>query len=429
MTVRGAGGSLGTASHGLIIDGTVLATPGSTFFVESADWTNNGTFESAGGSMIIRGSGTSNGVMTATEGGSLRIEGDWLNLGAISAVDSILNLGAAGTTLWDNDGTISAENSTVNLYADFSLNTLGMFTRSGGSVIVRGIFDNSANLVLDDDRGDWTLASGGRIAGGTVTATAGHELNISSGTLDGVTLDTPLDVAGNGAIATFINGTILNGAARLGSNGQIQVNGTGEQTLAGTGEVRLPHSGVVSWLNTNAPSWRIGTGIRVHGASALVGNTNADLTNEGTIETSQGGNPFNIQAAVGTNAGQMTADQTELKLIGSWSNTGNLLVHSGRTILVPTTLDLEPTGTVDVQIASLASVGKIAVTGQATLGGSLIATFVNGFEPAIGDTFRVVNYGSMTGAFDSITAINIGVGKTLQANVEASGLTLEVVSE
>jgi hypothetical protein len=35
----------------------------------------------------------------------------------------------------------------------------------------------------------------------------------------------------------------------------------------------------------------------------------------------------------------------------------------------------------------------------------------------------------MTGAFDSITAINIGVGKTLQANVEASGLTLEVVSE
>jgi hypothetical protein len=46
---------------------------------------------------------------------------------------------------------------------------------------------------------------------------------------------------------------------------------------------------------------------------------------------------------------------------------------------------------------------QISVTGAATLGGSLSVRLVNGFTPTVGQTFRIVNAASVSGAFASIS--------------------------
>ena len=106
----------------------------------------------------------------------------------------------------------------------------------GPSVTVVG----GGTLALDGTTGSWNLA-GGRIRGGTVTASNGAELvfTSSAGTLDGVTAASDLDLASNNdANVQIVDGLTLNATAWLGNAagttfGQMFFNATG--TLGGTG--------------------------------------------------------------------------------------------------------------------------------------------------------------------------------------------------
>ena len=64
-------------------------------------------------------------------------------------------------------------------------------------------------------------------------------------------------------------------------------------------------------------------------------------------------------------------------------------------------------GTYDAEIGGTAvgtGFDQINVTGAATLGGNLSVQFVNGFKPVVGQTFRVLEAASVSGAFDEISA-------------------------
>ena len=68
------------------------------------------------------------------------------------------------------------------------------------------------------------------------------------------------------------------------------------------------------------------------------------------------------------------------------------------------------------------------VSGAINLNGTLAITALNGFRPATGDTLIVMNFGSSSGAFASITGLDLGAGCSLQPILNETNLTLKAVS-
>src|SRR5262249_50835957 len=151
-----------------------------------------------------------------------------------------LNLGSDANA-WNNQGTITASGSTVNLggsatamgafsVTGSALNVVGTFTTAQVRTIYSttqvslkggGLVDNTADtLALDGGTGSWVVA-GGTLKGGTCTATGGAALVFTNagGTLDGVTTAADLDLRSNASANVHVkNGLTLQGATvRLGN--------------------------------------------------------------------------------------------------------------------------------------------------------------------------------------------------------------------
>ena len=60
-------------------------------------------------------------------------------------------------------------------------------------------------------------------------------------------------------------------------------------------------------------------------------------------------------------------------------------------------------GTLQIELASLASFDKLIVDGTATLGGSLAVSTLGGFTPVNGNSWQIIAAGGIAGLFSSIT--------------------------
>ena len=67
---------------------------------------------------------------------------------------------------------------------------------------------------------------------------------------------------------------------------------------------------------------------------------------------------------------------------------------------------------------------QLSVSGLATLDGDLDVNLVNGFAPANGATFQVLNYNPHSGQFANIVLENFPVGTHLSADYTAADLIL-----
>ncbi|MEI9898253.1 MAG: hypothetical protein WDN28_31450 [Chthoniobacter sp.] len=67
------------------------------------------------------------------------------------------------------------------------------------------------------------------------------------------------------------------------------------------------------------------------------------------------------------------------------------------------------------------------VTGKLTLGGTLELDFLNGFLPQTGDTFHLLQFGTLVGLFDQVT-IN-GLASGWQFTLAPNGSTFDLISE
>ncbi len=71
---------------------------------------------------------------------------------------------------------------------------------------------------------------------------------------------------------------------------------------------------------------------------------------------------------------------------------------------------------------------QLRVSGAATLDGTLALSLINGFNPAVGSTFIVMQYGSVVGEFALITGQSLSGGKVLVPAFNATNLTLTVAA-
>jgi hypothetical protein len=328
---------------------------------QNASVINQGTISAdvMGGTIMVNSRPFSNqGLAQALNGGTLQLVGNW-----------------------SNGGQLGANGGTLNLGGGFSEAALGVIHGTGGgTVALTGTLTNGGGiLTIDGSTGSWAL-NGGAIQGGTVLTKSGTSLVVSSGTLDGVTVNGVLDIGNsvNGGSLMITNGLVLNGTAQVGNptNGSYgAISFVGNQVLGGSGTVAFGNSGCNAVrVSNDGTTLVVGLGITVHGQSGQIGyapscwggSQNVGVINQGTISADVAGGTITVNAQPLNSQGlaQATNGGT-LQLLGNWSNPGELAATGG-TLNLGGTFSQATLGTIH------GSGGAIAISGLLTNVGGIL---------------------------------------------------------
>ncbi|HXY35854.1 MAG TPA: hypothetical protein VEI07_16590, partial [Planctomycetaceae bacterium] len=364
--------------------GIAVASQGSSEAASiSGNWLNEGVIALTGGALNLYGNWTNEGTISVDATSAI-------GLGSVIAVDP--TSAAAADYTWTNTGTIAiSDGATVYLGGVFTTNAfnanlgaLGVSADlSQDTVYLSGTMNNSAAdnpssggvLALSASTGPLYLA-GGEIYQGSITS-SGDELiaTSSGGTLDGVTLDSALDMTQfAGVTVTVVDGMTLNGTIELGGTSGSSntanlyfgnVDDNTRQTIGGTGTIQFGQNNSADDLENNSNSaLTFGPDLTIQGGlnSNILGNGPIDVL--GSIDDTLGGGQLIISAPDWTNQGAITVNDgagltlegeawvnngtivatgATLILNGNWTNTGSISVDSASTLGLGSAIGVDPT--------------------------------------------------------------------------------------
>ena len=312
ILVSGSGVIRGQSSGASIVNrGTITAGNGQRLTLGSA---------TAGTAFVNRGSITANDTVLTTTG--------LVNEGSVTTVGGEARFGG----IWSNAGQITTDGTNVYFGSaagqSITQASIGNFQRSGGTVNLEGVLDNSGgHLQLNATTGDWYLSLGGQIIGGSIETIDGAQLIPAGGTLDGVTLESDLSIGANSL--TIRNGLVLDGVTlRVGSDGNDGVpagSGTlifdGDQTLSGTGQIIFPdaQSGTIQ-TRGNLSTFILPASIPISGGRGTIraGANNQTIINQTEITTT------NSLTLGNANTSRLFLNQGTITGVGSTVSTYNL---------------------------------------------------------------------------------------------------------
>ena len=427
--------------------GTVTSSAGSVVKVA-----NGATLEFGGTATLASGSTLkTDGKVLTTAGANLAVNGGLQSLtGALtSATASLTATGGVATYGASNAFTLS--NVIINGgQANFTSTALTTEALTFSSGTLGG---SGPGLVLDTNQsGTW---SGGTLAG---------PLSVSSGAT--LALNGGAKVWGAGGALTN-NGTVTWSAGNIDIQGAGTVTNNGLFDLTGgvvLGDLTGFNNGlapVVTFANTSTGTLRSTSAVApVVGSNANPGSQNfVNITNDGVIDVQGGGLRLNVNTGGGSGGGTVTSSSGSLikvasgaiaEIGGSFTLGGGLDLANGATVqghgafVISNGGILRGLGTVDVGSGTLQNNGTIApgtlavstgtlnvlgnytqgaggalaidlagtalgqfdvlaVSGTATLAGTLTAGLINGFQPTAGSQFAILQAASRNGDFTSKT--------------------------
>ena len=286
--------------------------------------------------------------------------------------------------------------TTATIGADQTIQGAGQIGSSGATIINNGIID--ANIA------EKSIELFGSFTGGAgmYRASAG-ELNLRSSILTDITLDT----SGTGSIGAFTGNPILTNVTNLGTltipvtrfislngpltnNGIIDINPTGsngttqlffavDSTIDGTGIINLggtfsPSAAQIS-MNSGTTA-TIGADQTIQGAGQI-GSSGATIALEGSIHPS----------------GPSSFGQLDMVGITNLSSSTELAVDIG--------------GLLDGEFDRL----TVSSSNPITLDGTLTVTLEDGYTPAFGDRWSLIDGGTQTGFFHTVNIVDAPVGQ------------------
>ena len=356
------GNGLGVVSN----SGTISASSGDAVSLYSGgSLTNNATGELLGGytGVYAGGSGaqiTNAGLITGPDFGVYLMGASSVsNSGTIAGgIDGMMDLGAGGQI--SNSGLIHGGQMGVRLAANGAVENSGII--SGGSIGVK----LGVNGTLADE-------ASGRIAGGviSVVAAAGDALQ-NAGTISG-----PTGIAAAGGISLTNTGVI---ASTVAGGNAISLSGGASTVILGTGaeiegniaanntasQIELTGSGT---LDSNLIGFGAGSAVAVAQGAVWAGSGQwqvARLVNDGVFTPGAIGTPLSL--------------------------TGNFVQNADGTLRV---------------LVSPGGISPFAITGTASLGGTLRYVLAPGTYQPASDTFLTAT-GGVNGSFAQITASGTG---------------------
>ncbi|MEA3211935.1 MAG: hypothetical protein QOE70_4992, partial [Chthoniobacter sp.] len=401
-----------TGTGGISLTGTGSATAANSL-------NNYGVFITRGSGVTINGGG--NISILATAG----VDSNAFGAGAGGL--GIARLGFDGTNVFSGNISITvAEFGTTDSLG------LGIVTvaSTGGALTIQPLSPattigvGGGAGVLDVSAGDFgTLSDGfGSITIGRSNGTGA--INVGPITFsDPVTLRNPGAGAGgiafNGAVTANEGlvatsaGTVTVGATlTAGGASAIQLTGqdvTGSGDIATGGGLTVSNTGIGSTLSgvisgSAAPLTKLGAGtLTLAGANTYTGTT---TINAGTLlvtgSLADGAAATDVTVAAGATLGGTgtiggAVNNSGTVQPGGVAAAGTLTIAGGYTQVAGGTLAIELGGTAGAQFDHL------SVGGTATLGGSLNATLINGFNPPFGSQFAVLTASPRTGTFSTVS--------------------------
>jgi hypothetical protein len=367
--------------------------------------------------------------------------------------------------IFNNTGTVEVDSGTLSIQGGGSTNNGNFAFSNGGTLQIASTFNVNGSEVL---RGSGTLeVPTGSISGNSQTAAldVGNGVTVL---LDGGSVtanNSPLSIGGQGSFL-WTSGSIY-GWQGVSVTGNTTVSGVGDHTLQGntrmTNTGTINHLGDSSQVTFNGSYWGYGAawailnneaggvydlqgdgGFRLGAGGTSLGNyiNNAGLfkksggtgtsvvgegiifNNTGTVEVDSGTLSFQdrfTQSSGMTNlsggnitfsgtgqfqGGLLTGSGT---ITGSVLNTGAVLSpgHSPGIIDITGDYTQGPDATLLIELAGTGN-GQydiLDVEGRAYLGGTLELAFLNGFCPALGDSFSILDFGSYSGSFSTIQVL------------------------
>ncbi len=393
---------------------------------------NSGTTLVIGPGITVRGQNGTLGYSSAY-GGPQDI--GVVNQGAISAdvAGGTINLNAQP---FINQGLAESPAGVLVLGGDFTNGPTGILNSGAGELVLGGVLDNAGQTLALSGATNVLTLNGGRVAGGSVLTTNGGALVVQRGTLDGVTVNGVLDVGRtfNGASLAVVNGLVLNGTAYVGwTNGNYgAISFVWDQTLGGNGTLifgSCPDPRYSALLVANSGTTLvIGPEITVRGQNGTLGYSSAyggpqaiSVINQGAISADVAGSTITVGGSFFSNSGQLRelASGGSITVTADTINTGLLEVDHG--VLTFNGDFDQSAGALDFRLNSLADYGRIVLTGNASVGGTLGAHLAGGYTPNVGDSFAVLNYGAGSVWF---TNTSLPVSVLWQTNYSAGVLAL-----
>ena len=251
-----------------------------------------------------------------------------------------------------NTGTIEVDSGT--LYQSGSFSNFSGTTLTGGTYFVSGtgqfefaganIVTNAASIILDGTSSEIINTSNGNALAGFTTNAAAGQFTVQDG----------------GSFTT---------AGALSNAGEITVSGASTLTISGA----LTQSG---------------------GSTILAGGTLSSTTSTVTIS---GG----VLGGTGTVEGNVNNPSVQVSP-GTIDSAGTLTIQGNYT--------QGAGGSLNIALGGLgAGVGydQLAVTGTASLGGTINISTINGYVPAVGTSFQVLTFASKTGDFQTYNGLYI----------------------
>ena len=394
-----------------------------TITAGSGTLTVQGSLDVVNGTLQLDGEGTSTGTATIASGGTLILGGGSSNpqtFGGSVTGAGILAKATAGTTVLTGPVTVGGTTATAGTLQITSTGaSLGAVTISGGTLQLAGpaiaasLTQSGGTLSAT---GTLTVAGEGVWTAGTMTG-AGTTSVLGGLTISGVTSK----LLGGGRVLALSGTSSWTGANALSA------------TNSGIGTLRLVSGtftvGDASGQNTNAN----GTGTLAleiqAGATlrkSLGGTTNfaagvTSFTNAGMVEVLSG--TLNIGSSgyqqtsglTSLTGGSLTVSGTLTLAGGSLTGTGTVTATTVSNIggqvgpgLSPGTLTISgnyiqgSTGTLNIEVGGTtvgAEYDRLAITGAATLNGTLNVSLINDFVPLVGTSFTIMTFGSRSGDF------------------------------
>ncbi len=486
MTVHGGSGTIGSSfGDTLINQGTIDAdVSGDTISVFSATFQNEGSIGAANGGVLtisdltgslgnvsLTGADSSltvNGTNYAIDssisiasGVTLALLDSWtMGTGvSLTATQATVELGSLGDSsqVWDAGGAVSVmdgtlilggsaatlagivlTNSTLDVQADYTYAQLQPILTGGNQLDIGpyGVLDNTGTTIaLDATTGDLIL-SGGTLLGGTVTATGGASVQVSSSTygsmLSAVTLDAGLTVQDE-AYLDIQDGLTLNGDLTVSATPDFAaVIFDGTQTLDGTGQITFDGADASAYLilssGGSGSTLTVGSGITINGGPAGVISTydpNNNLIIQGTITADVDGD-FIVYVPIQNDGTIEVANGGILTVSGLVDNAGALSVGVGSQDQFSGGFLQETTGTVAFEVGGTASgeYGSLTVSGGATFAGTLDVTLVDGYSPQVNDSVPVMTFDFSADQFDTVNVSNLPLAIAANLLYDPNDLTV-----
>jgi hypothetical protein len=401
---------------------------------------NTGTVDVQSGTLRLAGGGSGNGGFDAT-GATLNFGGGAFDLSGPVSGTALVFSGANPATL---SGSYAVTDSTT--VTSGTVNITGEVSSVGSTLSVQ---NGTANFSSGESIGVTTLSIAAGNLTGSDTITVSGMLSWTGGTMSG----TGSTIANGGIAISGTPGKVLNGRT-LTNNGMATWSG-GTLTAQGSAVINNPvtssfdiRGDVTLNVSTGSGTFNNG-GMLVRTTTTGTATIEIPLSNTGTVDVQSGTlrftSTYTQTAGVTQLNGGSIATTTNLTiqggvLRGTGTITGNVANTGGQVApgLSPGTLSITgtyaqgATGTYAVEIGGTTAGSQfdvLAITGAATLNGTLAVSLINSFTPNLGDTFQIMTFASQTGAFPNGVGLNLGDGLGFNTNINPNNVTLQYAQE